>query len=183
MRDHRARLTCSVAVTLAVAAAFALVPARAGGAGGAAEFALARFLQPASRPLVTYRALRHLSGHTDDGGLRATMTVWTELVGNGQFRYQIVSEEGSDKTRSKVFRGVLDAEANAVRSGECDLGDLTSSNYQFSPNGSADDGLARRHVCGQHVERAPRRLELACHGARPYCSACRLEAQLGEERI
>jgi hypothetical protein len=143
MRDQRARLTCSVAVTLAVAAAVALVPTRAGGAGGAADFALARFLQPASRPLVTYRALRHLSGHTDDGGMRATMTVWTELVGNGQFRYQIVSEEGSEKTRSKVFRGVLEAEANAVRSGECDRGDLTLSNYQFAPDGSADDGLAR----------------------------------------
>jgi len=143
MHDHRARLTCRVAAALAVVTAVAVLPPSAGGAGGAVEFALARFLQPASRPLLTYRALRHMRGQTDEGGMRATMTVWTELGGNGQFRYEIVSEEGSEKTRSKVFRGVLEAEADAVRSGECDLGDLTSSNYQFSANGSADDGLAR----------------------------------------
>jgi len=143
MRNDRARLTCRVALAFGVLAAVVAAPASVGGAGGVAEFALARFLKPTSHPLLTYRALRHLSGMTADGGMRATMTVWTELGGNGQFRYQIVSEEGSDNTRNRVFRGILDGEAKAVRTGECDLGDLTSTNYQFAANGTADHGLAR----------------------------------------
>jgi len=143
MRQDRARVTRRVAAVAAVVATAVILPGVAGGAGGSAEFALARFLEPAVRPLTSYRALRHMRGQTADGGMRATMTVWTELVGNGQFRYQIVSEEGSDKTRSRVFRGVLEAEAKAVRTGECDFGDLTRSNYEFAPDGSGDHGLAR----------------------------------------
>ena len=143
MRDNQARLTCRVGALAATVAVLVAVPGLAGGAGGAAEFALTRFLQPTAPPLTTYRALRHMRGQTADGGMRATMTVWTELLGNGQFRYQIVSEEGSDKTRSRVFRGVLEAEQKAVKTGECDLGDLTTSNYNFAPDGSGDQGLAR----------------------------------------
>jgi hypothetical protein len=142
MRGSRARVTLCVAAATAVVVALA-APARLDGAGGAAEFALARFLQPTTRHLQTYRALRHLYGATENGGMRATMTVWTELLGNGGFRYEVVSEEGSDNTRNRVFRGVLDREARAVRTGECDMGDLTTANYLFSPSGSADDGLAR----------------------------------------
>lgn len=149
MRIERTRFTLTLAV-VAAAAAVLTVPARTDGAGGAAEFALARFLQPASRPLHTYRALRHLSGQTDDGGMRATMTVWTELLGNGQFRYQVVNEAGSDNTRNRVFRAVLETERKSVASGECDMGDLTTSNYLFAPGGAADHGLAR-------IDMTPRR--------------------------
>lgn len=149
MRIGRPRFTLALGLVSASALALA-TPQRLDGAGGAAEFALARFLQPHAPPLHSYRALRHLSGQTDDGGMRATMTVWTELLGNGQFRYQVVSEAGSDNTRNRVFRAVLETERKSVASGECDLGDLTTSNYSFAPAGAADGGLAR-------IDMTPRR--------------------------
>ena len=79
---------------------------------------------------------------TADGGMRATMTVWT---GSPARAVPLPDRErgGSDNSRNRVFRAVLDGEAEAVRTGECDFGDLTSSNYQFAPSGTADHGLAR----------------------------------------
>jgi hypothetical protein len=142
MRIGRTRFTLALLVAAASASALA-VPARTDGAGGTAEFALARFLAPSVQPLHAYRALRHLSGQTEKGGMRATMTVWTELLGNGAFRYHVVNESGSDNTRNRVFRAILETERRSVASGECDMGDLTTSNYRFAPSGGAHHGLAR----------------------------------------
>jgi hypothetical protein len=142
MRTGRTRFTLALGVAACSVAAVALPPG-ADGAGGAAEFALARFLQPTTRPLHSYRALRHLRGMKGDGGMRATMTAWTELDATGLFRYRIVSEEGSDHTRTRVFRAVLEAERKAMASGERDCGDLTPANYLFAPGVTVDHGLAR----------------------------------------
>jgi hypothetical protein len=149
MRAGRTRFTLALALAGASVAAVA-VHARTSGAGGTAEFALARFLAPSVQPLHAYRALRRLTGQTEKGGMRATMTVWTELLGNGQFRYHVVSESGSENTRNRVFRGILETERKSVASGECDMGDLTTSNYLFAPRGADDHGLAK-------IEMTPRR--------------------------
>ena len=58
MRNDRARLTFRVALAFAALAAVVAAPASVRGAGGAADFALARFLKPTTPPLVTYRASR-----------------------------------------------------------------------------------------------------------------------------
>jgi hypothetical protein len=45
------------------------------------------------------------------------MDAWTEFDASG-FRYQIVSERGSDKVRNKVLRALLNRERELIASGD-----------------------------------------------------------------
>ena len=58
------------------------------------------------------------------------MDAWTEFDASG-FRYQIVSERGSDKVRNKVLRALLNRERELIASGDFGRGDLTAENYEF----------------------------------------------------
>jgi hypothetical protein len=68
------------------------------------------------------------------------MDVWTEGDANG-FRYTIVSEDGSDYIRSKVFRATLDLERKVWAAGGSDQA-LTPANYVFEDRGAHPDGLS-----------------------------------------
>ena len=69
------------------------------------------------------------------------MDVWTEADASG-FRYHVVSEDGSDYIRSKVFRASLDKERDMWSPGTPDEGALTPANYVFEDRGAQPDGLA-----------------------------------------
>jgi len=86
------------------------------------------------------RALRHLEARNEKFEKSAWMDVWTEADASG-FRYRIVSEEGSDYIRSKVFRASLDAERKLWGAGTGDRAALTPANYVFEDGGSQTDGL------------------------------------------
>src|SRR6185295_16867336 len=65
---------------------------------------------------------------------------WTEGDASG-FRYVIVSEDGSDYIRSKVFRATLETERKMWAAGTPDQSLLTPANYEFEERGAEPDGL------------------------------------------
>lgn len=58
------------------------------------------------------------------------MDAWTEYDADG-FRYQIVSERGSDTVRNKVLRTLLKREQELIANGDFGRGELTPDNYTF----------------------------------------------------
>jgi hypothetical protein len=85
--------------------------------------------------------LRHLEAKCEHFASAAWMDVWTEIDARGSMLYRIAAEGGSDYIRSKVFRGLLDAEQKAVNSGAPNRAGITLDNYVFDHQG-AEDGLA-----------------------------------------
>ena len=68
------------------------------------------------------------------------MDVWTEADAAG-FRYRIVTEDGSDYIRSKVFRASLETEREMWAAGAPDEAAVTPANYLFEDRGAQPDGL------------------------------------------
>ena len=106
-----------------------------------------------SEPLREYRALRRMYASTEKSSkYDAWLDAWTELK-DGQFTYRIVSERGSETTRSKVLRAVLVREQELINKGDGGKGDLTTDNYEF------DEGV--RGADGSHVVQIkPRRSDV-----------------------
>lgn len=102
---------------------------------------LERFLALDDPDPTQYRALRHLEARNDQFGKSATMDVWTEGDADG-FRYQIVSESGSEYIRSRVFRQTLETERTMWASDAPTKAALTPANYLFTDRGIQPDGSA-----------------------------------------
>lgn len=99
----------------------------------------ARFLGAEVEPLTQYRAMRKMHARSERFNQEAWMEAWTELDERG-FRYQIVSERGSDYVRNKVLKAVLKREQEIVADGS-DRAALTDENYTFSEGAERADGL------------------------------------------
>jgi hypothetical protein len=117
-----------------------LAPARAAGPLNSAPAILQRFLALDDPTPSQYRALRHLEARNERFEKSAWMDVWTEGDASG-FRFTIVSEDGSEYIRSKVFRATLDTERRMWAAGTPDQAALTPANYEFEERAQAD-GLA-----------------------------------------
>jgi hypothetical protein len=105
---------------------------------------LQRFLALDDPAPSEFRALRHLDAHNDKFDMHAWMDVWTEIGPSG-FTYRIVSEEGSEWIRSRVFRETLEAERRLWASDAPSKASLTPANYIFEDRGETD-GLAALFV-------------------------------------
>jgi hypothetical protein len=101
---------------------------------------LERFLAIDDPSPTQYRALRRLDARSEHFGSDASMEVWTEGDASG-FRYAIVSEQGSEYIREKVFRRTLETERAMWASGAPDRAGLTPANYVFEDRGEQSDGL------------------------------------------
>jgi hypothetical protein len=145
-------------VALLVAAAMTVAGSVIADGGSDPSFAsrvLHRFLSRQDPARTSYRALRHLQADSERLGLRAWMDVWTDLEEDGSFHYAVLGEGGSDYTRSKVFRGILDGELKFYASGPADRSDFTLDNYLFDEQIILDQGsLARLAI-------TPRRKDVA----------------------
>jgi hypothetical protein len=114
---------------------------------------ISRFFSRTDQPLRSYRAYRRMHALTGNSSkYEAWLEAWTELH-DGKFSYQIVSERGSDATRTKVLRAVLTHEQELINSGDAGKGDLTLANYEFVEGGRDADGA---HV----VQIKPRRSDV-----------------------
>ena len=82
--------------------------------------------------LNQYRAIRRMHAMTEKFGHEGWMEAVTELDGR-TFRYEILSERGSETIRKRVLKAVLDREKELYESGEPERSDLTTANYEFSP--------------------------------------------------
>lgn len=94
------------------------------------------------QPLKQYRAYRRMHARNDHFNQEAWLEAWTEMDERG-FRYNIVSESGSDYMRTKVLKAVLKREQELVADGDCRRSDLTPDNYDFE---DASQGNGERYV-------------------------------------
>jgi hypothetical protein len=98
---------------------------------------------------VALRAIRELRAGTQSGKHLGWMQVETVVSSSGGFSWTVLDEGGSERTRNKVFRELLEAEAQEANAGR-DEGALTSANYDFGP--------ATKTVSGQlELQLVPRR--------------------------
>jgi hypothetical protein len=93
-------------------------------------------------PLRQYRAFRRLHARSERFSQEGWLEAWTELDDRG-FRYQIVSERGSEQVRSRVLRAILKREQELVADDQGARGALTAANYHF---GDAVDENGLRYV-------------------------------------
>jgi hypothetical protein len=107
---------------------------------------LDRFLAPDDRPLVSYRAFRHLTATTRGGRMHASIDAWTTLDPVRGFTYDITSAEGSGLIQKKVLIAALEAEQKAVESANKGQSALTPANYEFLDVSPLDANLVKVDV-------------------------------------
>jgi hypothetical protein len=95
------------------------------------ETVLARLWAPDEKPLVQYKALRHITASTRGGRMSASMEAWTSLDEAGRFSFEIVSESGSSLIRQRVLKAALEAEQASQTPGAREQAALTIANYEF----------------------------------------------------
>jgi hypothetical protein len=81
-------------------------------------------------PLRKYKAFRRMHAVNEKFNHEAWLDAWTELDESG-FRYQIVSERGSETIRNKVLRTMLVREQELIAQGQASRAELTCDNYAF----------------------------------------------------
>ena len=92
---------------------------------------LSHLCRPDGNPLMSYRALRHMTASTRGGRMAASMDVWTSLDSTGRFTFEIVSESGSPLIRRRVLRAALEAEQQNQTAEAREQAALTTENYEF----------------------------------------------------
>lgn len=116
------------------------------------ESLLRRVVAQTTREGVAVRATRELRAGTVSGKHTGWMTVDTSVSPTGQFTWNIVTEGGSDRTREKVFRALLQSEAEACRAGARDGAALTPANYEFTPLGAPQPGQVQFRVTPKRAD-------------------------------
>jgi hypothetical protein len=106
----------------------------------AATESMERFLARES-PEHGYRALRRLEA--ENRGRTGWLEAWTTLDPGESFRYEIVAEGGSPYIRSRVLRGLLEGEKEAIEQGERARSALVTTNYRFESEQIDPTGLVR----------------------------------------
>jgi hypothetical protein len=144
----RRLILCVIGFTLAAAPGTGLLAEPASERASAVE----HFLTSREQPLRQYRAYRRMHAWSERFNQEAWLEAWTELD-HGRFRYEIVSESGSDRIRTKVLRSMLEHEQELVNSGDAGKADITPANYEFEGAGRDADGT-------QYVQLKPRRKDV-----------------------
>jgi hypothetical protein len=88
------------------------------------------FLAAEEEPLTQYRAFRRMHAKSERFNHEGWLDAWTEFDGRS-FRYDVVSERGSEYVRNKVLRAVLKREQEIVAAG-ADKAALSEDNYEFT---------------------------------------------------
>lgn len=124
-RTPPSAVTWAVACTLA-ALCFASDQTKVRAEGRGRELALSQ----SEQPLTQYRAYRRMHARNDRFNQEAWLEAWTDFDAQG-FRYQIVSERGSEYVRNKVLKAVLKREQELIAAGGSDRAELNDTNYTF----------------------------------------------------
>ena len=97
------------------------------------ETFIQRVVAQTTRSGVAVRATRELRAGTVSGKHQGWMSVETTVSPTGAFKWTILEEGGSERTRNKVFRALLETEEQTCRDGAGDGAALTPANYEFAP--------------------------------------------------
>jgi hypothetical protein len=92
-----------------------------------------RVVAQTTRSGIAVRATRELRAGTASGKHEGWMSVETTVSANGAFKWTVIEEGGSERTRNKVFKSLLETEAQTWRAGAADAAALTPANYTFTP--------------------------------------------------
>jgi hypothetical protein len=92
---------------------------------------LDRFLAADERPLVSYRAFRHLTASTRGGKMTASLDAWTSLEPERGFNYEVTKSDGSSIIQTKVLIRALDTEKENASASTRAQSALTPANYEF----------------------------------------------------
>lgn len=99
-----------------------------------------RFLSQPDQPLTGYRAFRRMHARSERFDQEAWLEAWTEQDEHG-FRYEIVSESGSEYARNKVLKTVLRREQELVAAGHSERATLSPENYEFTDAEISGNGV------------------------------------------
>jgi hypothetical protein len=138
------RHACSLALSVTALATVLGAQPPAPAVEAPSPSALDRYLSTVGERGPSYRARRVLSAKA--GSREATLVAMTSVDANGEFSYQIISEEGSGIIRSKVLHAALDAEQKAKSRAQAARAAVTSENYTFEAAGATDDGCERIRI-------------------------------------
>ena len=105
-----------------------------------ADILVQRVVAQTTRSGFSVRATRELKAGTVTGNHQGWMEVETVVTPGGGFSWKVIEEGGSERTRNKVFRELLQAEGAAWRAGSRDAAALTPENYEFTTMGSPSPG-------------------------------------------
>ena len=89
-------------------------------------------------PAREYRAFRRMHAANEKFNQEGWLDCWTELDEHG-FRYEIVSERGSDYIREKMLKTLLRREQELIAAGSAGRAEITAQNYEFGENLAAAD--------------------------------------------
>jgi len=91
-----------------------------------------RFLGHPDEKLTQYRAKRHLKARNERFNKEAWLDALTELDPGKGFRYTILAEDGSGLIRNRVLHRALEAEQQALASGDVGRSAISPANYQIN---------------------------------------------------
>lgn len=87
-------------------------------------------------PVKSYRAFRRMHAANEKFNQEGWVDCWTELDERG-FRYEIVSERGSDYIREKILKTLLRREQELIAGGSAGRADINDINYEFADGATA----------------------------------------------
>ena len=134
------QIAALIAIATIVGLASAMEANLAATAEETAETLVQKVVAQTTRSGFGIRATRDLKAGTVSGKHQGWMAVETTVTPNGAFSWRVIEEGGSERTRNKVFRELLEAEAEAWKAGARDAAALTLANYVFTPMGSPAPG-------------------------------------------
>jgi hypothetical protein len=100
--------------------------------GSTEQGLIQRVVAQTTRSQLAIKAVRDMRAGTLSGKHEGWMRVETTLTPAGDFSWNVIDEGGSDRTREKVFKAVLETEAASWRDGDGDQAALTPANYVFA---------------------------------------------------
>lgn len=127
---HRVAAIVTVAAMVGVASAFDVTLGAE--TVGSAEALIEKVVAQTTRTGISARAFRALHAGTTTGKHHGWMEVETSMNPSTGLTWRVLEEGGSERTRTKVLREVLQAEAASQRNG-ADTTALTMENYLFEP--------------------------------------------------
>ena len=140
------RIVVLAAVATAVGVATVLETRLSAEQDDGREGLIQRVLAQTTRSGIAVLAVRELRAGTVSGKHQGWMVVETTVTPAGAFSWKVMDEGGSQRTREKVFRELLETEAAAWRAGVRDSASLTPDNYQFTTLPSARPGQYQLRV-------------------------------------